>query len=103
MHIKSLFFIFWMFTSTLFAPTLTCATSQQPQSSHVTHAVRPVVDVNHATIQQLQSIKGIGPKRAQAIIAYREEHHGVAQIDELKRIKGIGKKLFNKIKKSITV
>lgn len=101
MHTKLLSFMFLIATTLLTSPVTWAMPSQQV--SHRAHSVPSMVDVNHASVQQLQSIKGIGPKRAAAIIAYREEHHGFSQIDEFLRIKGIGKKLFNKIKKSIRV
>jgi len=41
------------------------------------------------------TLKGIGKKKAQAIIAYREEHNGFRQIEELDNVKGIGPKLLS--------
>lgn len=61
------------------------------------------VNVNTATVEQLQEVKGIGPKTAEAIVAYRNEHGNFKSIDELEQIKGIGEKSLEKIRASLTV
>lgn len=49
------------------------------------------IDLNAADLSQLTgSIKGIGKKRAQAIIAYRKSHHGFKSLEELAEVKGLG-------------
>lgn len=58
------------------------------------------IDVNTASASELQSIKGIGPKTAQKIIDYREEHGEFTSIDNVVRIKGIGPKTLAKMKAS---
>lgn len=61
------------------------------QTAALNSVVAPVtVHLNQATLQQLQQLKGIGEKKAQAIIEYREQHGPFKQIDELKKVKGIG-------------
>ena len=54
-------------------------------------AVSNKIDLNKADLATLTgSFKGIGKKRAEAIIAYREEHHGFKSIEELAEVKGFG-------------
>ena len=60
------------------------------------------VNVNTATVEELQSLKGIGKSKAQAIVAYRNEQN-FTSIDDIKKVKGIGPKLFESIKQDITV
>lgn len=49
------------------------------------------VDVNQADAQTLDRVMdGIGPKKAQAIVQYREQHGPFGSIEELTRVKGIG-------------
>jgi len=60
------------------------------------------VDINSANIKELQSIKGIGYKKAVAIIEYRKTHK-FTKIEDIMKVKGIGKKLFEKIKSEIEV
>lgn len=61
------------------------------------------IDLNLADVATLQQLKGIGLKRAQAIVQYREQHGGFKQIAELGKIKGIGNKLVKKLKRKITL
>jgi len=53
-------------------------------------AAGPVVNLNTATLEQLDTLQGIGPALAQAIIAYREEHGGFGSVAELAEVPGIG-------------
>lgn len=62
-----------------------------------------LVNINTASIQELTSISGIGESRAQAIIAYREQHGQFTDIEGIKEVDGIKDGLFNKIKDKITV
>lgn len=48
------------------------------------------ISLGSATLEELDTIEGIGPVTAQAILDYRAEHGGVASIDELDAIDGIG-------------
>ena len=62
------------------------------------------IDINIADAAALaQAIKGVGLKKAQAIVAYRTEHGPFMSIDDLSRISGIGEKTVNDSKENITV
>jgi len=62
------------------------------------------VDINVADVQTLaKNIKGVGLKKAQAIVAYREEHGLFSQVEELTKVKGIGRKLVDKNRDSLFV
>ncbi len=50
------------------------------------------IDVNTASSFELQRIRGIGPKTAQAIIEYRNEHGPFDNVRDVQRVKGIGPK-----------
>jgi len=56
------------------------------------------LDINTATKADFVKVKGIGAKKAERIIAYREAHGKFASIDELKKVKGIGEKIVAEIK-----
>ena len=72
------------------------STKEKPpivKSSAASHKI----NINKADINILVgSVKGIGRKRAQAIIAYREEHKGFKSLDELADVKGFGQGFLNK-------
>lgn len=57
------------------------------------------INFQKASKEELMSIKGIGSKKAEAIIKYRKSNK-IKSIDDLKNIKGFGKKLIIKIKKA---
>lgn len=59
------------------------------------------IDVNRASAAELVTLKGIGPAKAQAIIKEREDNGKYKSIDDLLRVKGIGKKTLSSIKDSI--
>ncbi|MQZ31829.1 ComEA family DNA-binding protein [Acinetobacter haemolyticus] len=54
------------------------------------------ISLNQANLQQLQSLSGVGEKKAQAIIEYRQKHGAFKALDELMNVKGIGPKLLEK-------
>jgi competence protein ComEA len=60
-----------------------------------------VVDVNKADIETLALLKGVGEKKAQAIIAYRELHGDFNSVDDLLNVKGIGEKMLQHNKERI--
>lgn len=62
-----------------------------------------LVNINTATLEELQDISGVGPSKAEAIVAYREENGRFQTIEDITKVSGIGEKSFEKIKSSITV
>ena len=61
------------------------------------------ININTATFQELQTVRGIGPTMAQRIIEYRQTSGRFATVDDLTNVKGIGAKTLEKIRDSITV
>jgi len=61
------------------------------------------ININQATAAELETITGIGPSKATAILQYREENGAFKSIEELKNISGIGDKTFEKLKDEITI
>lgn len=62
-----------------------------------------LVNINTATSEQLQTVKGIGPATARKIIEYRDAHGPFASVDELLNIDGIGAKTVQKLRGKVTV
>ncbi|WP_109440432.1 ComEA family DNA-binding protein [Acinetobacter haemolyticus] len=69
--------------------------SSKPVSSSV-NITGDKISLNQANLQQLQSLSGVGEKKALAIIEYRQKHGAFKALDELMNVKGIGPKLFEK-------
>ena len=61
------------------------------------------VNLNSASVAQLQTLPGIGPSAAQRIVDYRQKNGSFKKIEELMNVKGIGEKSFLKLKPLITV
>lgn len=59
------------------------------------------LDINRATAEQLDSLKGIGPAKAQAIVDDRNLNGQFGSVGDLQRVKGIGPKLLEGVKDSI--
>lgn len=61
------------------------------------------IDINQATCEDLLNIKGISPKLAQNIIAYRDKNGSFRELEDLKEVKGIGEFRYDKIKDYLTL
>lgn len=64
--------------------------------------VSGVVNLNQASVSQLELLPGVGAKTAEAIVAYRQKTK-FARIEDLVQVKGLGKKKFDKMKAHLTV
>ena len=71
--------------------------------SGVSDAGSELVNINTAGIAELTTLNGIGEKKAQAIITYREEQGLFSTLEDLKNIPGIGDKTFENLKPYITI
>lgn len=61
------------------------------------------ININTATKEILIMLPGVGESTAEKIINYRETHNGFKKIEHIMKVKGIGKKKFEKLKEYITV
>jgi competence protein ComEA len=83
-----------------FLMTLVLATG----SLLVNTAFAEMVNINKANADIMQNnLKGIGIKKAEAIISYRTEHGDFKKLEDIKEVKGIGDALFEKIKADISL
>jgi comEA protein len=61
------------------------------------------ININSASAKELQTLPQVGAVVAQRIIDYREKHGKFSKIEEIMKVKGIGEKMFQKLKPLITV
>jgi competence protein ComEA len=61
------------------------------------------LNLNTATLEQLDTLDGIGPGLATAILEYREEHGGFGSVDELGEVPGIGEKRLESLREQVRV
>ncbi len=61
------------------------------------------VNINTSDASALEAVNGIGPKKAEAIVAYRQENGKFASIEDLTKVKGIGEKRLEKISQYLMV
>ena len=101
---KKLTYYLMLITSLLFVAT-------SPQTFAADKSVTPPakvqsigkISINKATDKQLASIKGIGTKKAQAIVDYRKLNGKFSSVEDLTKVKGIGTATLKKIKPFISL
>ncbi|MDR3127804.1 MAG: helix-hairpin-helix domain-containing protein [Bifidobacteriaceae bacterium] len=76
--------------------------NQNPNNQTLSNSVSGI-NINTATITELDTLNGIGPAIAQRIIDYRTQNGSFSNIDEIKNVKGIGDAIFDKIKDQIRI
>ena len=59
------------------------------------------VNINTATVEELKTLKGVGEKKAEAIIEYRKKNGSFQTKEDLMKVRGIGKKLFDSFQERI--
>jgi len=79
-----------------------CAASTGALAADTGSAANPVVNINTATAAELALLPGVGPSKAEAIVKYRAASP-FKQVDQIMRVKGIGKKSFQSMKPYLTI
>lgn len=83
------------------------AASSRPAAGRAAARLRATtaapVNVNAATVAQLQTLPGVGASTAQRIVDYRQKNGGFKKIEELMNVKGVGEKSFLKLKPFVVV
>ena len=69
----------------------------------LTSPVWAAININTATETELQTLSGIGPSKAKAIVEYRKQNGNFKTTADIKNVKGIGDGIFNKISSEINV
>ncbi len=68
-----------------------------------TTAPKNVVNINTADVQELTKLKGIGEKKAEAIIAWRKENGNFKSVEDLLEVKGIGEATLESNRENISI
>ncbi|MDH4193793.1 MAG: helix-hairpin-helix domain-containing protein [Nitrospirota bacterium] len=61
------------------------------------------IDINAASLEQLESVKGVGPDIAQNILTYKKDHGAFKTLDDLSNVKGVGKVRLEALRDAFTV
>jgi competence protein ComEA len=61
------------------------------------------ININTANLESLSGLPGIGPELAQRVVDYRSKNGSFKTIEDLKKVKGIGEKIYEKIAPLISV
>ncbi len=61
------------------------------------------IDINTASLEQLEAVKGVGHDIAQNILAYKKEHGSFKSLDELGQVKGVGKVRLEALRETFTL
>lgn len=85
------------------APEPAKASKAGQGTSQVRSAQTVPVNLNQASLEELESIKGVGPALAERIIAYRNENGKFKTAEDLMNVKGIGQAKFGRIKEQVMV
>ncbi|AVK64772.1 competence protein ComEA [Lactobacillus sp. CBA3606] len=78
------------------------ATTTMPSQSTASTSAG-TINLNTADVSALQQLAGVGQKKAERIIAYRDTHGGFKSVDDLKQVSGIGDKTLAKFRDQLTV
>ncbi len=62
-----------------------------------------LINLNTATVQQLQTLPGIGPALARRIVSFREKNHGFKRVEELLAIPGISENKWKAIRDKVSL
>jgi competence protein ComEA len=82
-----------LLTANAYAADIQSTTTEKSHSSQqMVKSDTSVVNINTADAKTLMTLKGIGAKKAEVIVAYRTKNGNFATVDDLSKVKGIGEK-----------
>jgi competence protein ComEA len=75
----------------------------EPATADAKAPAQSKVNINTATAKELENLSGVGPKTAEKIVTYRQEHGEFASVEQLRQVPGIGDKKLAAIQDMISV
>lgn len=85
------------------SPSVWAQASKAPAAAKARATASNPVNLNSATVAQLQTLPGVGASTAQRIVDYRQKNGAYTKVEQLMNVKGIGEKSFLKLKPLVTV
>ena len=92
-----------LLTLLIVTPAFAAGEKEGATQSNETLASMEKININKADTKTLTTLKGIGKDRAVKIVEYREQNGPFQKIEDLMKVKGIGKKIFEQNKNVLSV
>jgi competence protein ComEA len=84
--------------------SMACAHAAPPEGPAAAVVAEPgALDLNQASESDLIALPHIGPAKAAAIVAYRKKHGAFTRVDDLRRVRGFGRKTIASLRSMLTV
>ena len=92
-----------LFISTAMLFSSSCFALEDKSGEKMMQTKMAKISVNSASLDELVTLPGVGKKKAEAIIAYREKYGNFTSIEQLAEVKGIGSKMVDKLKDKVSL
>jgi competence protein ComEA len=97
--VAAMFLVAFFFSSSIYAADAPSKPSEEKKNP----CAMKMVNINKASADEIATLPGIGDKTAKLIVEYRDKNGNFKKPEDIRKVKGVGAKLFEKIKGNITV